>query len=499
MPRRFLALAVVVSAPAAALGQQLPAPPSEQCTEAPRSTTTAQAWLERAAARVLPPSANGRVLRYRATQDRPMRDASDRTYEPYTPNMWTEIHWFDLATKMEGVQAPDRPLPPGSPPAQIFGLDTSVVMRGPTAYSFPSETYTATRTGMNPWTVLLDWQRHVADARLVERCTYREFPRIVLTRGRERLYLSESDATPVKMERLEPDMFWGQVKAEYIWTSWSSVVGGGIFPAAVFRALDGSIYERLRVNGPIATVPADSAPPLRVPAGSLDASQDPLQARFTSPTVDTVRVADNTFLLVGVRSTEAVTLVRDTVFLLDATLGNERARRDSAWIAALYPGRHPVVVVLSDVAWQHVGGLRFWVAFGATIVANRISESFLRQVIDRRWTLAPDELERVRRTAEFRFRGVRDSLVLGGGEVVVHALRGSLTELGVGTWVRAAQFFWAGDYVQGPQGAVGGAGTLDVVATVRALGLHPQRVGAQHMKLTAWDQLERQYGVANSP
>src|SRR5262245_61780730 len=111
---------------------------------------------------------------------------------------------------------------------------------------------------------------------------------------------------------------------------------------------------------------------------------------FLQPTrPDTERVSASTFLLRNRGYTEAVTLQRDTVFVFDATQGDERVRQDSAWIAALFPGRHPIAVVVTDLAWPHVAGVRAWVARGATIVSHRAAKPFLTEVVNRRWTQTP--------------------------------------------------------------------------------------------------------------
>ena len=195
---------------------------------------------------------------------------------------------------------------------------------------------------------------------------------------------------------------------------------------------------------------------------------------------DTVRVSANTFLLVTPAYTQAVTLQRDTVFLLDATSSEARARADSAWVARLFPGNHPIVLVVTDLAWPHISGVRFGVARGATVVSHASSERFLRKVIERKWTREPDALEKVRSTARFRFIGVRDSLPLGGGTVTVHAMHGHSTEGAVGAWLPGEGFFWAGDYIQ--NGATSPY-ARDVAATLRALRLSPTKIGAQHMPL----------------
>ncbi len=473
--------------PSALPAQLLPVAPREHCTPYTQGAGAAQEWLDRAAARVLPSSLEGRVLRYRASLDVPLWEQSDRTYPPYIPNASVTLRWYDPATGAEGRQPVDRTLVPHRPPAQISTPAGAWISRDTTLQPVPAFTpFTEPWRFENPWIVLADWRAHAAEASVTSRCVSRDAERIVLERAGERLYLSASDAMPIELSRAEPHYLWGQVRAEYLWSTWWGVEGGGLYPIAAFRLFDGTEYERVGLTpGSAALVPADSAPALTTAAYPA-APAPSAPAAIERP--DTVRVAPGTWLLVTPSYTEGVTLQRDTVFLLDATTGEARARGDSAVIAGLFPGNHPVVVVVTDLAWPHISGVRYWVSRGAAIVSLRGSEVFLRRVVERRWTLHPDALERSRAVARFRFRGVADSLSLAGGALVVHALQGTTTEGAVGVWLPEARFFWAGDYVQR-----GGTSPYvhDVVATIRALGLEPRTVGAQHVPLTSWEALLR--------
>ena len=106
--------------------------------------------------------------------------------------------------------------------------------------------------------------------RIAERCYYRDGWRAVLARGTERLYLSESDAVPVKLQRVEPHYLWGQVTSEYLWSTWWGVVGGsGLFPNAAFRLVDGARQPVANVRGFVvcpggARIPVASDPDGRV-------------------------------------------------------------------------------------------------------------------------------------------------------------------------------------------------------------------------------------------
>ncbi|MDB4908820.1 MAG: beta-lactamase protein [Gemmatimonadetes bacterium] len=463
----------------------LPSPPAERCSAAPAGIGTASAWLERAAARVLPAQLDGKVLRLRATHDVPLWEQSDRPYEPYIPGAREVNRWYDPATGAQGQQGVARVPTPTQYPQQLASLTLSYAGRDTLLAPNPGlHPFDAASLLLNPWLVLAEWRAHAGDARVVQRCTYRDYPRIVLARGAERLYLSESDAVPVKLERTEPHYLFGQVKAEYLWSTWWVVRGGGSYPFASFRQFDGTTYERVGVaSNSMSLVPRDSAPRLTLP----DAPAMTDRIAIGVQEADTVRVDDRTFQLVTRAYTETVTLQRDTVFLLDATSGEQRGRQDSTWIAKLFPGRHPMVLVVTDLAWPHISSVRFWVARGATIVSHRTSEDFIRRVVARRFTLEPDALEKARASTRLSFRAVDDSVRLAGGDVVVHALRGNSTEGALAVWVAPSRYLWAGDYVQ-PDPA--SPYYVDVVRTARALGLSPLKLGAQHMPLTAWSAVE---------
>ena len=458
------------------LGAQLHvAVPAERCTA---DSGPAAAWLSRASAVTLPSSMEGRLLRYRAYHDFVLWEQSDRMYEPFIPNVGYRAVWYDTQSGLIGRQPVERAVAPGAYPAELVGPTEQYFFRDTIAMKIPQ---TDRRAGiihsLNPWDVLLRWQARAGEARVIQRCQYREGSRIVLALDDERLYVTESDGTPVKLEREESHYLFGQVRAEYLWTTWWGVRGGGRYPVASFLLYDGELYHRLGlVSGSAQLVARDSAPKLVAPVNTMP----PPPNMVASGAPDTVRVSADTWLLVTPAYTQAVTLQRDTVFLLDATTSEARARADSTWVARLFPGKHPVVLVVTDLAWPHISGMRFWIARGATIVSHASSESFLRKVFDRKWTREPDVLEKSRATSRFRFRAVKDSLRLGGNALTVHAMHGYSTEGAVGVWVGPDRFFWAGDYIQGDPTS---PYARDVAESIRALGLSPVKVGAQHVPL----------------
>jgi len=456
------------------------------CRSAPG--VDARALLRKAAERTGLPRTSDSVLMAAAFDLKSHQFESDRTYPPALTEATALDYSFDPVTGVERVRQHTT----------IGGYEYGFESIGDARASYlvadtalkPSE---ETHSGMyesrplNVWAMLDDWLA-ATDVRVEGECTYRDYPRIVLTRrgarGPERLFLDPKSGYPTKLDRVEPHYLWGQRHVEYVYSTWQRV-GSAHLPGGSFRVDDG-LTTITRTFGTTRFVPRDSAPSLKVPARAESmAFARPVFLKPTRP--DTVRVSSSTFLLRNRGYTEAVTLQRDTVFVFDATQGDERVKEDSAWIAALFPGRHPIVVVVTDLAWPHVAGVRAWVARGAIIASHRAARSFLSDVVDRRWTLSPDLLEQRRATARLRFRAVDDSLSLGDGAVTLFPIDGAASEVALIAFVRTDRFLWASDFIQNVSAPTQ---YLDEVsAAVTRVGVKPLMVAAEHAPLVAWERL----------
>jgi len=454
----------------------------------PLSGLDAHALLVRAAARTGLDSARRSVLEARGYDVVQHAFESDRTYPPYLSEVGTLDEWLDPATGVQRIASQSTIAgyafaltTMGDARASYVARDTALV---------PSEAAYGAMYGTRPldvWAVLTDWLS-ATDVRVAAQCTWRDYPRIVLARrgleGPERLYLDPKSGYPVKLDRIEPDYLWGQVHVEFVWSTWQRV-GDAHLPGGAFRVVDGET-QIARAFGVRRLVARDSAPPLALPP--RDAPMTPAPPAFLVPRrPDTTRVSDHVFVLRNAGYGEVMALDRDTVFVFDATQGEERVRQDSSWIATLFPGRHPTVVVATDLAWPHVAGVRAWVAHGATIVSHRAARGFLERVVNRRWTLAPDLLERRRPRVAFRFRAVGDSMSFAGGDIVVFPIDGVASEVALAVYVRPARFLWASDYIQDLRAPT--QYVDEVVAAVRRNGLSPSVVAAEHAPLGPWTRV----------
>lgn len=475
-------LALLISNPVAAARQ-------EAATCRPAAGTDAAAALVRAEQAMGVPD-DGRALFFRSMGRQSMNFQSDRSYAPFFNAPDEAEQWYDPASRAELRRT--RGVYPRTGPGE-FGVPLITVEKASWAGGETLRPLGPAHPGMapvrrlNPWAVVADW-RDDAQVRVAGLCTARDYPRLTLTRTaydgvEETLYLDPKTGFPVQLVRIEPNVLWGQLETTYLWSTWIEVGTSSFFPSSSFRMTEIDI-ERERTVGEIRLVARDSMPlPDLPPVEPMLA--DPGFLVSTPP--DTVRVHASTVLLTQRFYNEAVVFARDTVFVLDATMAEERARQDSTLIAGLFPGNYPVVVVVTDLAWPHISGVRFWVARGATIVSHEISRPFLQRVVERRWHVQPDALERNRAASPFRFVGVRDSLSLGGGAVHLHAIDGIGSEGALMAWVPEANFLWAGDFIQNVQGP--SLYAAEVARAVARVGFVPARFAAQHEPLNEWQRV----------
>jgi hypothetical protein len=426
------------------------------------------------------------VIHYRAVSAVDQAYQSDRSYPPFFSTMIIEEAWLDPGNGVERVSA--RATYPGSDvPARVVATDANRAFEltkdvRPLPFSEVRSRY------LDAWAVVADWAS-AGNVRVAGREAYRDYERIVLVRptpeGDQRLFVDPKTGFPIKLDTVERHYLWGQRRIEYVYSNWT-LAAGVMMAASSFRLADGKV-EISRTVGAIELIARSAAPAQPLPA-QPERSVDELPRWLQALELTTTAVGPNTYLLSNVGYTEAVTRIGDEVIVFEATQGEERAKKDAEAIARLFPGSHKVTVVVTDLAWPHIAGVRWWVANGATIVTHSAAREFLRTVIDRRWSLAPDLLERRRRTVAARLVGVDAPYKLAGGAVTLHPIDGIGSEVAIMAFVAADRLLWASDYLQTV--AEPTAYASEVVAAVRRDRLMPERVAAQHVPLTAWSRVE---------
>jgi hypothetical protein len=472
---RILGL-LIVSMAGSAMGAQSEA----------RGPQTAREWINLARGAMGMDQIGDRVIHARVARATEQSYQSDRYYPPFFSMIGSFEEWFDPASGVERLKG--QAIFPGTDPFPIEILGDarrSYSIRKEKAVLQPRSELQARY--LNPWAVLHDWS---SDDEISVRGKelYRDYPRIVLGRktpdGEQRLFLDLKTGFPVKLDFEESHYLWGQRHIEYVYSNW--VRQQDIFiSGSSFCLADGEIEVSQTVGSAEVSKRTDADSTLNMPPEPehpVDALPGFLQAKPPKA----MPVSPTTYLLSNPGYTEAVTLANGEIFIFDTTQSEERARLDSEAIRNLFPGQHKVNVVVTDLAWPHVAGVRYWVAHGATIISHSAAKPFLQRIIKRRWTRNPDELER-HRNAKLRFIPIDSATQVAGGKVTIVPIDGIGSEIALACFVANDRFLWASDYIQDTSEPT--AYASDVWNAVQRAHLEPKQVAAEHVGLTDWARI----------
>lgn len=427
-----------------------------------------------------------RVVHLRMARAQIENYQSDRTYPPFFSAFADLDIWFDPQTGTERGEG--RTVFPGTEGASSTNISDAssavIVTNGKTSF-LPKRAIQP--RNLNAFAVISDWT-NATDVKVGKPEIYRDYPRIVLTRqtedGEQRLFLDEKTGFPVKLEMVEPHYLWGQRQVEYVYSVWTLFGGSSSVPGSSFRLADGEI-EMTETVSSAEWVDRKNAPELKVPAVEGKPENLPLYLRPSTPAA--IQVSARTYVLSNAGYNEVVTLAGRDLYIFDTTQGEERAAKDAELIRILFPGKHRTFVVVTDLAWPHVAGVRYWVASGATIISHRAAQKFLQSVIDRRWTRSPDLLEKSRGTWHFNFVAVDAAHTEGDGMVMLLPIDGIGSEVALMGYLPADGFLWASDYIQTLE--MPSLYAKEVWNAVQRNHLHVERIAAEHLPIAAWEMV----------
>lgn len=409
---------------------------------------------------------------------------SDRMYPPFFSMMLSGESWTDTNNGIERIDA-KMEYPGSVAPVRTIGNGSYNFMLPDNAA--PVAQGSDEGRDLDAWLTISDWSKD-DEVRYAGQQVVRDYPRDVLVRkstnGEEKLYLDPKTAYPVMLEREEPHYLWGQQKIRYIYSVWQQF--GDVFsPGSTFRMADDAV-ESSRTIFSFELADASAAPSMTMPDPPKEAvDPKPIFLRPYPP--QTIDVSGNTKVLSNRGYREVITRVGDEVYVFDATQGEARARQDHDIIRKLYPGTKHVNVVVTDLAWPHVSGLRYWAANGATIITHRAAEPFLRRVLNRRWTLKPDLYERSRNSVKVKFVTVDRKTEFAGGKIVLEPIDGIGSEVALIAYIPADHFLWASDFVQDISQPTMYA--KEVIAAVGRARFQPEKVAAEHLPLNKWQNV----------
>lgn len=184
---------------------------------------------------------------------------------------------------------------------------------------------------------------------------------------------------------------------------------GGQFPRHILQKEGGFPILDLTVSEVTFNVPL-SVEPSAAGAAAVAANGSP------NPPAKSERLGDGVYLITGGYAVVAIEF-KDYITLLEPGQSEARALAVIAEAKRLFPGKPIKYVVNTHSHFDHSGGLRAFVAEGATILTYQTNKAYLQKVLSQPHTLSPDEAQRSGKKP--RVEGIGDKKVLTDGVQVV--------------------------------------------------------------------------------
>ena len=189
--------------------------------------------------------------------------------------------------------------------------------------------------------------------------------------------------------------------------------GGVKFPAKIVQTQGGFPVWELTINQVQPNAPAD----LPVPANVQAASAPPVK-------VESAKLGDGVWFLSGGSHHSVLVEFKDYVAVIEAPLNEQRSLAVIAEARKLASNKPIKYVISTHHHFDHSGGLRTYVAEGATVVTQESNKDFFEKTFQAPATLEPDAQSKAPKPATFQT--VSDKWVLTDGKqkIEVYATQG---------------------------------------------------------------------------
>jgi glyoxylase-like metal-dependent hydrolase (beta-lactamase superfamily II) len=207
--------------------------------------------------------------------------------------------------------------------------------------------------------------------------------------------------------------------------------GGVKFPAHIVQYQGEPQYFELKVADVKVNAPVDLAlPPAR---GGRGGGRGEGAGRGAAPAGPVSEDLGGGFWLVTGGYGAIVANFKDYIVVVEGPQNDMRAEQIIGEAKRLVPNKPIRYVVNTHAHYDHSGGLRAFVAEGATIVTHQSNKSFYQKVFKYPHTLAPDKLSEMKPQPKVKIETVAEKKVLTDGEHVIeiHHLQNSTHDAGM--------------------------------------------------------------------
>ena len=197
------------------------------------------------------------------------------------------------------------------------------------------------------------------------------------------LYIDDKTGLLSKHEFMTTDPFVGDAVIEMIFTGYRQE-NGRMVPAGRIDRRSGELMNELRFADVRFNAPLTDDN-FKVPAGLKAAAPAP-------PAQPHVKYSDNVYTVNASGYNVLAVGFKDHVFVMEAPIGDGASMQAIAEIKKLFPGKPIKYVAVSHHHDDHAGGIRTYIAEGATLLALPGERAFFEKVAKAKFTIDPDTL-----------------------------------------------------------------------------------------------------------
>ncbi|HEY2930692.1 MAG TPA: MBL fold metallo-hydrolase [Acidobacteriota bacterium] len=211
----------------------------------------------------------------------------------------------------------------------------------------------------------------------------------------------------------------GDMRVETIYSDYRDF-GGFRFPAKMVQKQGGFPVFEFTVTAAQANVPLD----VTIPDSVRQAATPPVS-------VASQKLADGVWYLTGGSHHSVAVEFADHVAVIEAPQNEERSIAVIAEVKKLIPGKPIRYLINTHHHFDHSGGLRTYVAEGATIVTHQINKPFYQKTFKAPHTIAPDRQSRARKNPKIVTVGAKHVLSDKTRTLEIHHIQGNSHNEGI--------------------------------------------------------------------
>lgn len=166
-------------------------------------------------------------------------------------------------------------------------------------------------------------------------------------------------------------------------------------------------------------------------AADIQAPENVRMATAPPVTVETQKVADGVWYLTGGSHHSAAVEFNDHVVVIEGPQNEARSLAVIAEVKKLVPGKPIRYLVNTHHHFDHSGGIRTYVAEGATIVTHRINRPFYEKTFAAPRTLAPDALSKSGKKPAFQVVDRQWTMTDGARTLALYHIEGNAHNEGI--------------------------------------------------------------------